>query len=65
MKWVTVNRTHINTNNLDCFCWDGVTSELTLWYSGDKTPVVYQDPDRALYLKLCRQQGIAPVNPED
>lgn len=59
MKWVTVNKTHINTNNIDCFRWGmGV---LHIWFIGEKQPSEWDDPDRKLYLQLCRQQGIRPV----
>ena len=59
MKWVTVKIMHINTNNLDAFYW--YTGKLYLVFNSDPKPVILEDPDRELYLKLCRQQGVQPV----
>ena len=59
MKWVTVNYTHINADNVDCFFWDD--GELSLWYVGDSDAVKYKDPDGKLYRKLCNDLNVKPV----
>ena len=59
MKWVTVEIMHINTKNLDAFYW--YEGELYLVFNSDPKPVTIEDPDREHYLKLCRQQGVQPV----
>lgn len=59
MKWVEVKGTHINTNRMQTFYWkDG---KLVLWLTGDWFPLEWDDPDRELYRKLCRQQGLRPA----
>ena len=63
MKWATVEKLHANTNNLDAFWWD--EGELNLLFNSDPKPVTFEDPDRELYLKLCRQQGVLPVEDSD
>ena len=60
MKWVTVKKIHINTNNVDGFKWEG--GKLYVFFNSDTDPAEWDDPDRDLYLKLCRQQGIRPVD---
>lgn len=63
MKWTTIYKSHVNTNNVDCFRWeDGL---LLVWFIGSECPNKWDDPDRQLYLKLCRQQGIQPVEEND
>ena len=58
MKWATVKWTHINTNNVTAFKWkDGL---LYVFFIAEEEPTHWHDPDRELYLKLCRQQGVQP-----
>lgn len=63
MKWVTVKLTHINTNNVDAFKWED--GELVVFFNSDPEPAKWIDPDRELYLQLCRQQGVRPVEEEN
>ena len=59
MKWATLNRTHVNMNTVETFYWcDG---RIVIAFVGEDQPAVWEDPDRELYLKLCRQQGILPA----
>ena len=58
MKWAIVRRDHINMNNVTIFKW--VEEELYVWFVGEEKPAKWKDPDRKLYIKLCRQQGIRP-----
>jgi hypothetical protein len=62
-EWMWARRTEpeVNTNQLTVFFWqDG---DLVLYHADGKR-VRLEDPGREFYLKLCRQQGIAPVDPE-
>ena len=59
MKWVEIAKTHVNTDQLETFTWiDGC---LRLYFHRDRDPVKLADPDKKLYTKLCRSQGIRPV----
>ncbi len=58
MKWVTVGNTHINTNQLVLFFW--LDGGLVLYHANGKN-VKLKDPDRELYLDLCRKQGVRPA----
>lgn len=63
MKWVLIEQRHINMNNVDLFSWDdGI---LCIYYSGDPNPTEVMDPDRKLYLKMCRSQGVTPYEEDD
>lgn len=63
MKWVIIKKTHINTNLVETFYWcDG---RLIIAFVGEDQPAVWEDPDRKLYLQLCRQQGIRPYEEEE
>lgn len=59
MKWVLVARTHINTDLVQAFFW--TEGQLTIWVVADDVSMKFRDPDRALYLKLCRALGVRPV----
>ena len=62
MKWVLINRCHINMNNVDCFhC---VAGTLRIYFHGNEEPMEYKDPDGKLYRKLCRSQGIRTYEEE-
>lgn len=60
MKWVTIDKTHLNTNHIVAFYWCNGKLAITP-NSANPKPVIWEDPDRELYLKLCRQQGVQPV----
>lgn len=58
MKWVKIEGTHINTNQIATFYWkDG---RLEAWFVGDAVAAKWDDPDRELYVKLCQQIGVEP-----
>jgi hypothetical protein len=63
MKWATINKTHVNTNNVDAFKWED--GELVIFFNSDEEPAKWRDPDRKLYLHLCRQQGVRPYEGGD
>ena len=58
MKWVTVDNTHLNTNQIQGFYWH--RGNLVITFNG-RAPERWEDPNREHYLKLCRSQGIQPV----
>lgn len=63
MKWVEISRTHINTNNIECFFWyDG---QLKIYWAGTPNDSSIPDPDKKHYLKLCRSVGVRPYEEED
>ena len=62
MKWALIGKRHVNMNNVDAFMWEN--GILFLGYSGDPEVAEFDDPDRELYHKLCRQQGIRPYEEE-
>lgn len=61
MKWTLVEDMHINTNNIDAFKWKN--GMLYIWFNAecDSESCDFDDPDRQLYLKLCRQLGVRPA----
>lgn len=58
MKWVLLNHTHINTNNVSAFRLED--DKLVVWFVGEPEPAQYLDPDRELYTKLCHALGVRP-----
>jgi hypothetical protein len=56
MKWIKINITYINADNIDCFKWEDNT--LYVWFVADKSPTEWNDPDMVLYNKLRRNLGI-------
>ena len=64
MKWCEILGTHINMNLVASFVWyDG---KLRLWFVGDSGDgATLADPDRELYIKMCRSQGIRPYEEGD
>lgn len=58
MKWVLLNRTHINTNLVTAFWWE--EHQLIVWFAGEPARARYRDPDRKLYVKLCHALGVRP-----
>ena len=57
MKWVLLNRTHVNTDLVSAFRWED--GYLLLWFVGDPVddPAHYPDPEKKIYTKLCHQLG--------
>ena len=66
MKWVSIKGTHLNTDRVESFYWkDG---ELVVWFALSNKPTIWEDPDAALYLQMCRRLGVRPdeeVEPSD
>jgi hypothetical protein len=62
MKWVLLNKTHVNTNTVTAFRWDD--GELLLWFIGEEKPAKYRDPYLSLYLQLCHALGVRPYEEE-
>lgn len=60
MKWVEIDGTHINTNNIQSFYWNEHDDMLEIWWVGTSTKAVIPDPDRTHYFKLCRLLGVRP-----
>lgn len=62
MKWALISRTHINMGNVVAFFWSrGV---LYVRFIGNDVSERWTDPDRKLYLKMCRSQGLQPYEEE-
>lgn len=62
MNWVNIEGTHINTNLIQTFFWE--EKELIVQVLGSKETLVWDDPDQALYRKLCAQLGVRPDEEE-
>ena len=63
MKWICVDGTHINTNRVDSFYWrDG---KLWVCFADVPDPAHWDDPDRALYIKMCHDLGVRPREEDD
>lgn len=58
MKWVLLNKTHVNTDHLDAFRWED--GDLLINYGMDSATYRFDDPDRRLYLMLCHRLGVIP-----
>lgn len=52
MFWLKIFRTHVNPQTLTAIKWD--EGELSVWFIGEEKPAKWDDPDKRLYLKLCR-----------
>lgn len=63
MGWVTIDGTHINTNNIQSFYWNEHDDMLEIWWVGTSTKAVVPDPDRKHYTKLCEFVRVRPYNP--
>lgn len=59
MKWVQINKVHINTDKLLTFHWS--TGQLWLWFVNDDSATGYPDHNRENYLRLCQLLGVRPV----
>lgn len=58
MKWVELFGTHINVNQIQTFYWKKGT--LCIFFCSCDEPVLWDDLDRQLYIKLCHQLGVRP-----
>ena len=61
MKWVLIGRLHINTSNVSAFKWED--GRLYIFFPGDPVPYTRRDPDKKLYYKVCRSQGLRVYDP--
>ena len=58
MKWVEVNRNHINTHQVQNFFWS--SGSLMIVWAGSGKSEMLPDPDKRFYHKLCRGLGLRP-----
>ncbi len=59
MRWVLIDGTHINTDNVRTFYWDN--SVLYIYYVGTGEPGSCHDPDKVHYIRLCHLLGLRPA----
>lgn len=59
MRWVLIDGTHINTDNVRTFYWDN--GVLYIFYVGTVNPGGCPDPDKAHYIRLCHLLGLRPA----
>lgn len=62
MKWILVNRIHINTDKVQSFHW--IEGRLFIRFGGNES-VTFRDPEREKYLRLCGQLGVRPVEDDE
>lgn len=59
MKWVNLDGIHVNMDQVMLFRWhDG---GLRVSFQGYPRSYTFCDPDKRLYLKMCRSQGLRPA----
>lgn len=58
MKWVLIDGTHINTDNVRTFYWNN--GVLYIFYTSG-SPNTWSDPDKARYIRLCHLLGLRPA----
>ena len=58
MKWIFIDRIHINTDKIQSFHW--IEGRLYIRF-GANDSVIFRDADRGKYLSLCYQLGVKPV----
>lgn len=51
MKWVLISKTYVNTDTVTAFRWTRGT--LYVFFIAEKEPTEWEDPNQALYRKLC------------
>lgn len=61
MKWVLIQRIHINTDRIQSFHW--IEGRLYVRFAGEDS-VTFRDPDREAYIRLCRCLGVRPMEGE-
>ena len=62
MKWVVIDRIHINIETLKSFHW--IEGWLYVRF-GANDSVGFRDPTREKYLRLCDQLGVCPVEDDE
>ena len=61
MRWVLIGGDHVNMDNVELFRWD--EGQLEVFFNGEYEAII-EDPDKAHYIKLCRQMGVRPYEEE-
>ena len=59
MRWVLIDGTHINTDNVRSFYW--YDNMLYIYFVGSVNPGGCPDPDKAHYIRLCHLLGLRPA----
>lgn len=59
MKWILIKDLHINTDHVQTFCW--WAGDLVVGLAGESDPIVWEDPDKKLYTKMCHLLGVRPA----
>jgi hypothetical protein len=62
MRWVFIDRIHINTEKVQSFHW--IEGRLYVRF-GANDSVVFKDPEREKYIRLCGQLGVRPVEDDE
>lgn len=57
MRWVRVDRIHINTYQVQSFHW--IDGRLYIRYGGNDV-LTFRDPNQERYIRLCSQLGVIP-----
>lgn len=63
MKWVIIDGTHVNTDQIQSFYW--LEGELVIWHAASAMCDKLEDPEQRIYKKLCRDLGVRPVGEGD
>ena len=63
MKWVVVDRLHLNTDRIEGFHW--MEDTLCIRFAGNDAHIFRKDPERKKYLRLCGQLGVSPVEDDE
>lgn len=63
MKWVIVNNAHFNLDLIQAFYWSNGKLRVH-WHGEPEQPDVYDDANRANYLRMCHATGVAPIPKE-
>ena len=58
MKWIVIQRIHINTDRILSFHW--IEGRLFIKFGGEDS-LSFRDRDRKLYSHLCHCLGVNPV----
>ena len=58
MRWVLIDGTHINTDNVRTFYWD---DDVLYIYYDTGSYNSWPDPDKAEYIRLCHLLGLRPA----
>lgn len=59
MKWILIKDLHINTDHVQSFFRLG--GSLVINFAGEERPIIWKDPDKKLYTKMCHLLGVRPA----